>query len=322
LGDVHYHSLSLSDPYHAYVHIADNNTETIEYDETPVTYVAIRNLNNGGGYAESFHPAMNGVIEQIDLMIYKTGTPLDSNGNEATLTIRLTHASINAPYLPDADNVWPIATRNYNQSLVPTGSGEWTTFHLSLGDDILPQPSVLINMDQYYAIKVTSNAVDNVSNQFRWQTSNEDCSYAYASKRVEDTLNNTYKWIFFGCGDNDSIPLDMNFRVHIHDFMHTGQLISKIFDTGAPFSPFTGMNYAKLGTDTSVVSTRTGPDSDPDQFWSDWAVQAGDGSWNGASPNNQYVQYKIDLTAEDKTGAWTAEDVYTPGVGYLEILYL
>jgi hypothetical protein len=316
--EIHYVSWDTSN---AYVHLVDNSAETHSSQQTVDSRIAIDTSNL---FSCAFHPTFNALCDQIDLQIYVVGNPVDNYGNQAILSIALFTANAIGIHQPQNSVIYtdPNTRQNYpvykeyDLSSLPTQSGSWISLYLTETDSFrnVVEPSQLQGNNQYYAIVVGCNAVVDANNAVYWEYKQNSQSQA-----ITTDINHGQGWGRFMSQNN--IPQDPNVVIHWHDFVHTGNLVSIVFDTGQ-MSQFTWFNAFVLDMPAGTVPTfyvRTGnsPNTN-DPSWSAWTLQSNNAQWNNVCPSGRYVQYKFVITAGNDP---LQIDAFTGAVKSVDITY-
>ena len=116
-----------------------------------------------------------------------------------------------------------------------------------------------------------------------------------------DSGNNYNDWVRqdFRNPQNSSSPLEYPTTPR---FRLAGWFESSIFDAESSADwKFIGWSESKPSGTSIVVKARTGGDDDPyDGGWSDW-YQHTNGAENASMPDNQYFQYRVELSTTDNT---------------------
>jgi len=293
----------------AFIHLEDNNSETHSVANVPTTSSDLP-VDPGSGnniwvetYAQSFVPTFTGVVDKVELQVYKNGNPADGNSNPATLTIKLMNADQDSPHHPTGN---PIIQHSFLASTIPANAGTWTTFYLTETDSV---DNTVLSADTHYSILVTSNAVADANNEFRWE-------YAVNNDADTDATEKGYNGVGAVCwrqcvsGGNH---YDYQFKIYVHDFVHSGNFVSQVIDF-TQTRTFTAVGIDDRTGGLVALYTRSGDTSEPDETWSDWIFQ-GTGSQNPGMTDARYAQYKLEFIAG-------ANDDTTNAVKSVEIRYV
>jgi hypothetical protein len=310
MTDVHLYSQVASC---AFVHLVDDETETDSFDYNPATAEQIweqgggNNPKNVGAFSQSFTPDIDGVVDTVDMRVWRVGNPLDASLNPATLTIEITDAVQSGIYQPILNTIEVQCT--YSSGAV-SNQQQLNSYRLTDTDSDYSNPPT---SGHIYTLYVTSTATPDANWQdyFGWEcTKNppQDTTGTYGCQKTF-LLDGIIQWVPTGGGQG---TYDFPFIVYVHNFVHSGNILSVVYDCGAT-STFTDvvMGYTQGGTVTLYV--RTGPNSNPPQSWSNW-VNEGTGSQNPGLTQNRYVQYELDFVAGDDD--LTTQGVRMVGIGY------
>ena len=309
------------------VHLEDNSSQLHSniYNDPTATQILCEDPNANpaqiGKYSQSFYPTIEGVVDRVDVMIYYTGdyifhTIPGEGVTAATVTIKIVDANQQTKLPAAGGNTYSQRTVNYNY--FPSQSGTWTTFWFSYcdstGDSVSSQ--IALSANAYYCIVVSSNA--------DWDSTHT--SEIYMEYKVSNNVNTQ-------CGEWDTAnpawhngvvgnppqDYDFPFNITVHNFVSSGYLISKVYNTN---NPGTTLDSIQWGYDTIVgvtylhIYTRGGDTSPPDGTWSSWLEQTN--YWaslnpSTPSPHGQYMQYKLEFSSDD--------DCFTAFVDHVLITY-
>ncbi|MBM4250214.1 MAG: hypothetical protein FJ149_12510 [Euryarchaeota archaeon] len=291
-----------------FVHLEDNESDTYDFDYSsnlvPVLlWDVVSPSANVHIYSQSFTPDIDGVVDKVDLRVYRTGQtyPKTPANEDAKLIIRITDAVQSGDCEPIMNNV--LVEWYFAPSQVPQNSGLYT-YILTEYDSCHSTP---LEAGTVYDLVVTTDADSNQQQGvgYFWDADfNQDTSGTDGCQKGYDQNNET-EWT--------AISYDFPFKVYVHNFVHSGEIVSSVHNCGSPvtFSE-TFIEHREGGT--LLFSVRAGPTSSPDGSWSDW-VDQGYGSQNPGLDPNQYVQYKIEFVAGD-------DDLTTEGVCVVRIGWL
>ena len=304
------HLLDISEGL-AYIHLEDNSSET-HVNNNNANSVSGLPIDPGSGqniwvqtYSQSFCPTFSGVVDKIELQVFKVGTPLDAIGNAAYLTIKLNTANQNSPHNPLGTTLIQVS---YPASSIPGAAGGWTTFYLAEPDSY---QNTVLSANWYYAIVVTSNAVNDINNEFRWE-------YAVVNNANTDAMEKGYDanqetcWHQCVSGGNH---YDYQFKIYVHDFVHSGNFISQVHDFGQNVNFIAvEISYRDVSGGSVTMYTRCGSSSTPDETWCDW-IDQGTGNQNPGMDPARYAQYKLEFIAG--TNDDTTYSVYIVEIEYV-----
>ncbi|MBM3149417.1 MAG: hypothetical protein FJZ88_05225, partial [Chloroflexi bacterium] len=196
-----------------FVHLEDNESDTYDFDYSsnlvPVPiWDKLINNTDVGTYSQSFTPDIDGVVDKVDLRVYRTGQtyPKTPANEDAKLIIRITDAVQSGDYEPIMDNVkveWQFAP-----SQVPKDSGSYTYF-LTEYDSCHSTP---LEAGTVYDLVVTSDADVNQQQGvgYFWDADfNQDTSGTDGCRKAYDK-DNEPEW--------KAISYDFPFKVYVHNF--------------------------------------------------------------------------------------------------------
>lgn len=308
MTDVH---LYTHNAYCTFVHLVDDETETDSFDYNPAAnqfdqiWDQAGQNKQVGSYSQSFTAGTDGVVDSVDLRVWKVGNPIDGSSNPATLTIKLTDAVQNGNYPPILGTVEVECT----YSSVPTQQ-QLNSFRLTDTDSHYSTP---LSTGHVYTLYVTSNAVfsQNADICYKWDCTSNPAHDTTGTHGCTKNYDGQGQVVWNPTGGGQA-AYDHPFIIYVHNFVHSGNIVSAIYDCGAA-STFASvsMDYTDGGTVTIYV--RTGPNANPPQSWSDW-VNEGTGSLNPGLTQNRYVQFEIDFVAG--TDDLTTQGVRMVAIGY------
>jgi hypothetical protein len=286
-----------------FVHLTDNESSTYDFSyANPATaYPIWDEVKNQlvGTFSQSFTPNINGVVDKVDLYLYRVGTPKTLDGADAKLYIKIVDANqngIHAPIMNSVKTEW-----YYLPAYVPINVG-LNTYTLSEFDSCYCSP---LTSGTIYDLVVTSDAAQNQvpGNNYYMKANNQDTGNTDGCTKKYVNLQPT--WV--------ATAFDFPFKIYDHNFKHSGTLLSCVHDClqQVTFSE-TSIDHRQGGTPTLYV--RTGPTSPPDLSWTDW-VNQGTGSQNPGLMPNRYVQFQVEFVAG-------ANDLTTDGVDIVHIGWL
>ncbi len=290
-----------------FVHLVDDESASYDFDYNPATQNDIWDQPFDqlvGTYSQSFTPNITGVVDRVDMRVYRVGTPKTVSGADAKLIIKITDANQTGIHEPYINNVK--VEYSFLPSQVPNVTGLHTYF-LTEFDSCY---SSALTSGTIYDIVVTSDAARDQQGgaSYHWEyTSTQNTANTVGCTKQYDEYGQP-SWVATGAP-----AFDLPFKVYVHNFVHSGDIVSSVHNCFQQvFFSETSIDHREGGV--LLFKVRTGPTSSPDGSWSDW-VDQGYGSQNPGLDPNQYVQFKIDYIAG-------MDDLKTEGVDLVHIGWL